>query len=653
MPKKRRQLSFSRRRVLSATAGLTALGVTGAAAGTSTATDDAETVTLLYDTHFDGQFGDDDEPNIARYATMVAELRESYDNAVFVGGGDDLSPSVLSLVYEGEHMVPALNELEPVVNGVSHHDFDFGATVAEERFEDSEFPWVNAQLLTDDDEPVPGTERWVTVGVGDVTVGFFSLAREDFVSTTDYPDTWQVLDQVEAAEEAVAALEEEGADVIVCAGRVPQGEKFIVPEAVDGIDALVGSSGDVDGVDDLPEGVEDETPEPPTVIDGTIVSRVGKEFEYLGALTLDADGEFVDYELIEVDADVDPDPAMQELADEWFDDLRAEFGRTFFEIDEPLDVRLDANYGTESVFGNLATEAMRAEVDADLAILNPGGIRTNDVYGPGEIRGLDVLNILPFPNRLVVAEVSGETIVDFLSAQIDTLPGSFFGAQPSKQVAGIQYEWSGHDGEVVAENFYVGGEPLDEDETYELATLDFLLDAREELADAVVVSESDEFVGPIVLSALEEQGEISPVTGERMLRIDEDVGQKVDTERDRGALTFVFDAPESALEIYPETFVALTQEGIIAEAVDASVDEENDELRVEFDRDDTGTLTRAENHPYEDLRIFGRYDPDEEYFGYEDDDGTLLELPRNSLVEGYRVKGTIGEVRDRPQLDRP
>ena len=637
------RIDGTRRRVLQSTAGLTVLGLTGTAAASDTEPSDESTVTLVYDTHFDGQFGGADEPNIARYATVVSELLAEYDNALFVGGGDDLSPSVLSLVYEGEHMIPALNELEPVVNGVSHHDFDFGADVAAERFDESEFPWVNAQLLTDEGEPVPGTERWITVDAGDLTVGFFSLAREDFTSTTDYPETWQVLDQVEAAEEAVDALEAEGADLIVCAGRVPQGEKFDLPVAVDGVDALIGSSGDVDGVDDLPGDVEDETPDPPTVIDGTVVSRVGKEFDYLGALTFDSAGELVEYELREVTTDVEPDPEMAAIVEEWRGDLEEEYGRPFFETDVALDVRVDTNYGIESAFGNLATDAMRRHVDADLAILNPGGIRTNDVYGPGEISGLDVLNILPFPNRLVVVEVTGETIVEYLTEQVSALPWSNFGAQPGKQVSGVQYEWRGHDGDAVTDNFYVGGEPLEEDATYELATLDFLLGARAKLADADVVRETEAFVGPIVLEAFEEAGHLSTRTDERMLRVDEDVGTIRRTERTRGALTLVFDAPESALEIAPDTFVAVTQDGVVAEASAVTLEEGAGELHVEFDRTDTGTITSAAKRPATDLRIFGDYEPDSASFGYEDGD-EFLELPVAPAIDAYRLKGTVDDV---------
>lgn len=624
-----------RRRLLQTTAGLSLLGVPATASA-----EDAETITLVYDTHFDGRFGDEDEPNIARYATQVRELIDEYENAVFVGGGDDLSPSVLSLVYEGEHMIRALNELGPIVNGVSHHDFDFGAAIAEKRFEESEFPWVNAQLLTDEGEPVPGTERWIIEDVGGISVGFFSLAREDFVTTTDYPEEWQVLDQEEAAEEAVEALTEEGADVIVCAGRVPQGEKFELPTAVDGIDALVGSSGDVDGIDDLPDGVDDETPDPPTVIDDTVVSRVGKEFDYLGVLTLDSDGDLVDYELVEVRTETEPDPAMQEIVAEWRGELEDEYGEAFFESEVPLDVRVDVNYGTESAFGNFATDAMCREMDADIAILNPGGIRSNEVYEPGEITGLDVLNILPFPNRLVVVEVSGETIVEYLSGQLDALPGSNFGAQPGKQVSGVQYEWSGH-GEASAENFYVGGEPLDPDETYELATLDFLLDAREELDGSQIVSESEEFVGRIVLEWLSNQGTVDVRTDERMLRVDEDLGEHTGAERARGALVISFETPNSAEEVHPETFVALTQEGVIAEADTATV--EGDELQISFKREDNGMLTSAASDPNTDLRVFGEYDPDSEYFGYEQN-GDPLELPVSSVLDGYRLRGSVSRI---------
>ena len=597
----------------------------------------ADTVTFIYDTHFDGFFGAEDEPNIARYATMVNSLRAAHGNPLFVAGGDDLAPSAISTNYEGEHMIPAMNQLDPVVGGVSHHEFDFGEEVAEQFFTETEFPWVNAQLLTEDGEPVPGIERWTTVDAQGITVGFFSLAREDFADATGgYPDEWQVLDQVEAAEEAVAALEDKGADIIVVAGRVPQGEKYTIAEEVDGIHAMLGSTGDVDGIDDLPDDVEDETDGPPTVVNDTIVSRVGKMFDYIGSLTLDAEGNFVDYEKYEVTTDIPEHPAMAEIVEEWRGPLVAE---PAFETELELDVLVDTNYGRESVFGNLATDAMRRRAqteygEADVAILNPGGIRTNDTYGPGEIEGLDVLNILPFPNRLVVVEVEGQNLVDYLTGALSDI-GSRFGIQPGKQVSGVQYEWSGHDYEAEAWNFYVGENELDPDDTYTVATLDFLLGARDELADAEVLWEAKGYVGSIVLEELEALDPITEDmvrTDERMLRVDEDLREPVDARLD-DYVELVFDEPETAESIEANSFRAVTQNGVIADAVDAEISDS--QLVVRFDADDTDALTEAAEDPAENFRVFGEYTPDEDAFGYDYD------LPKAGAIDYFTLRAEV------------
>jgi 2',3'-cyclic-nucleotide 2'-phosphodiesterase (5'-nucleotidase family) len=72
---------------------------------------------------------------------------------------------VLSFFTEGEHMIEFLNDLPMTADAVGNHEFDYGVEVAEERFADSEFPWLSANVLTPDDEPIPGTERWMTTEI--------------------------------------------------------------------------------------------------------------------------------------------------------------------------------------------------------------------------------------------------------------------------------------------------------------------------------------------------------------------------------------------------------------------------------------------------------------------------------------------------------
>ena len=50
---------------------------------------------------------------------------------------------------------------------------------------------------------------------------------------------------------------------------------------------------------------------------------------------------------------------------------------------------------------------MLTATNADIALLNSGTLRSDRVHPKGEFRIRDLLSILPFPDLLVVIEVSG------------------------------------------------------------------------------------------------------------------------------------------------------------------------------------------------------------------------------------------------------
>jgi len=434
-------------------------------------------VTLLHDTHFHGRFeaADQATKDIVAYDAVVSEYRANHDGAVFLGNGDDLAPSVLGLEYEGEHMVEALNAMGVDAIGAGNHEFDFGVETASDRFAESEFPWLAANLLTPDGDPVPGTERWTTVEADGHTVGVFGLGSESFHRITDYPDDWQVLGVVAAATEAVEALRRGGADLVVLASHVGSPTHERLAANVDGLDVIVGSHSDV---------VYDE----PRVIDGTVVAEFGEEFDHLGRLTLDAaSGELLEWERLDfydstaLEDDEDPpggdrpehtpvdvstvegDAEFRALVDGYLEELAERLGEPVVESDVPLNATFE-NYARETGFGNLLTDLMRTVGDLDreidVAIQNAGGIRSDAVYGPGEITGRDVMDILPFPNEIVVYEVDGATLEEYLRSSVRPMPGDY-GAQPAIQVSGLSYEWRGHYGEAEVFNAFVAGEPLD------------------------------------------------------------------------------------------------------------------------------------------------------------------------------------------------
>ncbi|WP_440766169.1 bifunctional metallophosphatase/5'-nucleotidase [Natronorubrum sp. DTA7] len=633
----------SRRRFLGTTAGVSAAALLPTTASAAAQSAD-ETVTLVHDTHFHGRFEDaqESELNIARYYTVVQEALEAAEQSMFVGNGDEIAPSVLGLEFEGEHMIEALNYTDIDVVGVGNHEYDFGADVATARFEESEFPWVVANLLDDEGEPVPGTERWRTFEKGDLTVGVFGLVSEGFHSLTDYPDEWEVLGYVEGSQEAADALRDEGADVVVCASHVSTGVHYTLAEAVDGLDAIVGSHSGV---------VSDE----PEVVDGTIISEFGDEFDHVGSITLDANGDLADWQRTDLLLpEWEPSPAAEEydeisvrytdeipedehladLTDEWTGELEDELGQPIVESEVELNATFD-NYAVETNWGNLMTDAMRTvgeigDIEVDIAAQNGGGIRGGSTLGPGEITGADVMDVLPFPNEIEVVEVTGRQVVDYLEEEVRAHPDDAFGAQPAIQVSGVSYEWMGHEDDVWVDNVFIGGKPVDEDETYYLAHNDYSIGNSAILSGAEIVLQSGQFQGPFVLDYLEERDTIAPERENRILRVDETVDEATVTG-DGDERTLTIDVPDGAAEIQPDSFRAVIRTGDDLEAESATVD--GDGVEITFDADDLLALIEDVDEPA--LRLFGEYEPDQAHWPYE------FDVPTSDGYDYFKLRADV------------
>ena len=642
-----------RRRLLAGAAGGLTLGTLGLGGVGGAAAADEDTLTIVHDTHFHGRFEDADFENldIARYQTLVEEIREEYPNAIYLGNGDELAPSVLGLEFEGEHMVEALNETGIDAVGAGNHEFDFGVEVAEERFEESTFPWVIANLLTPDGDPVPGAERWTTVETADHTVGVFGMGTSGFHDITDYPDDWQVLGYEEATQDAVEALTEE-TDFIVCASHAPSSAHSTIAN-VDGVDAVVGSHSGV---------VFDE----PDESENAVISEFGDEFDHLGRLTFEVDdatltdwerldlydSEALDeedypeetdhYTPVDVQA-VDREPELAALADDYLDDLADRLGEPVVESEVELNASFD-NYEIETGWGNLMTDAMRQvgdlDEEIDVALQNSGGIRSDATYGPGDITGENVMDILPFPNEIEVYELTGTQLRSYLENAVRPMPGGF-GAQPAIQVSGVSYEWTGHDGESHVRNVWVGGEPLDRDETYLVSTNDFVAGRNEEFTEDGLVLQSGQFQGPFVMDYLDANHDtVAPEREYRMIRVDEVVEDAaLSADGDSRSVTVSFDALDAVESVHADGFelVAPTHGVVDAESV------ETDE-GVEATLDGDAVLDLFDSAGADELSLLGRFAPDDEFYGYEDDDGEVREMPVNASYDYHKLRVTVAQA---------
>ena len=469
-------------------------------------------VTILHDTHFHGNLGDPgDALNVANYFGLIERLRGEYPDALVLGNGDDLHMSIESSVFEGGHVVDVFNEGGLDADVFGNHEFDVGPASLRENVADSEFPWLSANVIDSRTGDVfaaeKGARRWTVVERDGVSVGLFGLAPADTSEVTSVGDYVEVLDPVEAAEEAVAGLQEEGADVIVLQSHLASPVAGDLVSEVDGIDIVVGDHAA-------------QSREEPAEVDGTLLSLVGDEFDYLGELHLTVeDGEVAGHEFQRHDLEatvedgLEPHAGIEDLLSGFQQQLEEQLGEVIGETETELDVRESVVRTRESNFGNYIADVIREGMDADVALQNGGGIRSDTTYGPGEITRRTVVDVLPFPNDTVSLALTGAELLDALEHGVSAVEdgdGRFL------QVSGVRYAFDAdrEPGDRITEAT-VDGEPIDENATYAVATNDFIAGGGDgyevlEKAEVLVPAAAGERLSAAVMTAIEEDGTIAP-----------------------------------------------------------------------------------------------------------------------------------------------
>lgn len=140
----------------------------------------------------------------------------------------------------------------------------------------------------------------------------------------------------------------------------------------------------------------------------------------------------------------------------------------------------------ETNLGDLCADAYRNLSGADIAFVNGGGIRKQ--INAGDITLDDIYSVHPFGNTMCIIRVTGQQVLDALEWGSRDVPGECGGFL---QVSGLTYEihtgiassaqkdengmFAGVTGEYRVKNVMVGGEPLDLEKTYTLASHNYML----------------------------------------------------------------------------------------------------------------------------------------------------------------------------------
>ncbi len=134
----------------------------------------------------------------------------------------------------------------------------------------------------------------------------------------------------------------------------------------------------------------------------------------------------------------------------------------------------------ESDLGDLVADAQRAATHADIALMNPGGLRADLRAGP--VTWGDVLTVQPFGNRLVTLTMTGSQLRALLEHQ---WPADTEAPTRILKTSGLYYRWDPDKprGARVVEACDDGFAPLDAERSYRVTVNDFLADGGDGFHD--------------------------------------------------------------------------------------------------------------------------------------------------------------------------
>ncbi|MFJ5549937.1 bifunctional metallophosphatase/5'-nucleotidase [Streptomyces sp. NPDC093225] len=478
-------------------------------------------------------------------ATSLRKAREGHDYSITAAAGDMIGGSpLLSGLFHDEPTIEALNKLKLDVTSVGNHEFDEGRQELlrmryggchpvdgcfeyGRTFEGSQFPYLAANVTDEKTKRPLMSPYWVWKQNG-VKIGFIGVTLEgtpDVVTAAGIKGL-KFGDEVETINKYAKELERQGVKSIVALiheGGLPASNAYN-----DSCDAGGPGSGISGAIVDIAKNV---TPQVDALVTGhthqayacTLADPAGNPRTVTSAasfgrlftetnLTYDrATGDIVRPQVTTANRLVPRDQPkaadMTELIDRWNALAAPISNRTQGYIS--ADIAGRGSEAFEKPLGDVIADAQLEALSpadkggAQLAIMNPGGIRSDLAYAKsgaetadGVVTYGEAFTVQPFTNMMNIVDLTGAQLVTALQQQVS---GPVNGPNPKiLQISkGLTYTLdmtkAGAD-RVVVGSVKLNGEAIDPTRTYRVAMNEFLAGGGDGFT--VLKEHKNKLVGP-------------------------------------------------------------------------------------------------------------------------------------------------------------
>jgi len=406
----------------------------------------------------------------ARFQTVLKKLKQLKPAPLVFFSGDFLSPSNISSVSKGEHMIRVMNEFGIDCGMLGNHDLDFGNEHCVKCLRALNYPTLNSNIFTPTDkhdatqglEPLGKCDTRLILTHNALKIGVIGLA-EDWCNTIPIQPENGIVYQpfIETAATLIASLKSEHElDALIVLTHSRKQNDILLANAIEGIDVILGghdhlyhvemnklhrsllvkSGCDFKGISLIQMFMHSSPPDANNHkhSNGCILSQLIDTHQCLHEAKRDLHGAHFNFDTyhFEINARIAADIGMaqivRELSETFLTPMRAPVGR----IACDLDTRFEYIRQSESAACNLICDIVRSAYKCDVVVLCAGGIRSDTVHAKGCVSYKDILDLVPFQDPVIVKRMRGRHLIAAIEHSVANLPkldGRFL------HVSGLRY----------------------------------------------------------------------------------------------------------------------------------------------------------------------------------------------------------------------
>ena len=412
----------------------------------------------------------------ARLAGLINRIKSSNPNVLTLDAGDFAQGTLYFKIFNGKPGVEVLSASGYDAVEIGNHEFDKGLDTLETMIsspeaqstgvQSTEVQFLCANLRF---TKKPGLNNkikpYIIKNYNGLRVGVIGVITPNLKALTNNLENVEILDPTAVVKKITEEIDPK-TDLIIVLSHCGHDFDRDIAKSVKGIDVIIGGHSHT------------FMKKPDVVYNGhehVIVVQDGEFGVNLGRLDLkikDDEIKSFNYKPVLLTAKISKDKNVDLIVDNYSKKLQIYDKKIIGVVSNEIVATRRELYCSFTTGGSLLTNAIKSKFkDIDVVLQNSGTIRTNRVLPAGNISMADVMELYPFENKIIIAEINGKTLKNILNYSAKELPegdGKFLQSNGLEYTVKLGYKRN------TVTKIKVNGAPLDENKYYKVAVNDFM-----------------------------------------------------------------------------------------------------------------------------------------------------------------------------------